>query len=220
MRVLGLFLILMMVTSVAMAQGTAIEVPKTCDAEFHDVLRSKAWMEAQREVEVAEEIILSPDSILMYSCFKDYAKDFAKASVFGENLSKHIDDLFSGVPMNCVNMENIWKIVRCSDADKGRFFKDLAELKDTDTRSCSAENKGNRDQDWTEAYEKLFPQSQSGVRPVDEGGYDPVDPFLKEMIGQCSETLHIETGVLLDEPKVTDAVCLAPGCYADGGSCK
>lgn len=36
-----------------------------------DVVEARAWMEGQREVEIAERLILKPDSVLEYSCFDD-----------------------------------------------------------------------------------------------------------------------------------------------------
>ncbi|MCB1532625.1 MAG: hypothetical protein KDJ35_07135 [Alphaproteobacteria bacterium] len=41
----------------------------SCDTQVYDVLSDRAWMEGQREMEVAEKLILKPDSVLEYSCF-------------------------------------------------------------------------------------------------------------------------------------------------------
>ena len=41
----------------------------SCDVETWEVLKNRAWMEGEREVEMAEVLILKPDSVLEYSCF-------------------------------------------------------------------------------------------------------------------------------------------------------
>lgn len=44
-------------------------VPPSCDAEYYQVLRNRAFLEGTREVEAAQRIILKADSVLEYSCF-------------------------------------------------------------------------------------------------------------------------------------------------------
>lgn len=57
--------------SVLSAPVCAEVVPGTsCDVEVYDVLSERAWLEGQREVEVAQQLILKPDSVLEYSCFQ------------------------------------------------------------------------------------------------------------------------------------------------------
>lgn len=53
----------------ASAVAVAAMVSPGCDPEFWDALEARTWMEGEREVEVAERLILKPDSVLEYSCF-------------------------------------------------------------------------------------------------------------------------------------------------------
>lgn len=54
------------------AAGTnAQEIPETCDVEYYEVLRNRSYLEGKREMEVAQRIIIKPDSVLEYSCFND-----------------------------------------------------------------------------------------------------------------------------------------------------
>ncbi len=50
--------------------GRAFAVlPASCDSEFYDVMEARATLQAKRDVEMAQTIILKPDSVLEYSCF-------------------------------------------------------------------------------------------------------------------------------------------------------
>lgn len=51
------------------------QIPDTCDADYYDVLRARSYVEGKREMEVAQRIILKPDSVLEYSCFNDALND-------------------------------------------------------------------------------------------------------------------------------------------------
>ncbi|MFK7838785.1 MAG: hypothetical protein AB8B83_00505 [Bdellovibrionales bacterium] len=54
----------------AHAQWSA-NVPATCDPGFADVIEARSYMEASREIEMAQTLILKPDSVLEYSCFNN-----------------------------------------------------------------------------------------------------------------------------------------------------
>ncbi len=49
----------------------AQDLPESCDSNFNDVMHARARIEAMREMEVAQALILKPDSVLEYSCFDD-----------------------------------------------------------------------------------------------------------------------------------------------------
>lgn len=44
-------------------------VPPSCDADYYQILRDRAFLEGTREMEAAQRIILKADSVLEYSCF-------------------------------------------------------------------------------------------------------------------------------------------------------
>ncbi len=60
-----------------------------CDPEFYDVMAARSWLEGQREVEVAERLILKPDSVLEYSCFDDRVGELGAGAnlMFSDNVS-------------------------------------------------------------------------------------------------------------------------------------
>lgn len=51
-----------------------------CDENIWNTITARAWMEAQREVEISQSIITRPDSVLELSCFDSFA-DHASKSV-------------------------------------------------------------------------------------------------------------------------------------------
>jgi hypothetical protein len=48
--------------------GAAI-APSPCDPQYYDSLRSRAWLEAQREITQNQNLIVKPDSVMEYTCF-------------------------------------------------------------------------------------------------------------------------------------------------------
>jgi hypothetical protein len=75
----GLFLL---IPSLAIA---ADEVAPTCDITVQNQMKQQAFLEGQREMEIAQRLILKSDSVLEYSCFKEEADNWgAKAGIFSD----------------------------------------------------------------------------------------------------------------------------------------
>ncbi len=55
--------------SVPISTPFADPVPPTCDPNFWDVLKDRAWMEGQRQITQNNNLIARPDSVLSLSCF-------------------------------------------------------------------------------------------------------------------------------------------------------
>jgi hypothetical protein len=57
-------------------------VPATspCDPTYYESLKSRAWLEAQREVTTNEIAIFKPDSVLQYTCFDRFLNELAANS--------------------------------------------------------------------------------------------------------------------------------------------
>ncbi len=73
----------------AKSGGTAISggnyTTTACDGNFMNQIYARAFMEAQREVLMSEQIIHKPDSVLEYTCFDQYIGLAAE----------HLDEIFS-----------------------------------------------------------------------------------------------------------------------------
>jgi hypothetical protein len=67
----------------AVFAGVAPAIPPTCDTNFWDVLRARAWEEANREITQNQNLIAKPDSVLQYICFDSYMEHLARYSENG-----------------------------------------------------------------------------------------------------------------------------------------
>jgi hypothetical protein len=56
----------------------------SCDPQYMDALEARAWMEAQREISMNQNLILKPDSVLEYSCFESFLDHVAGQNLFSE----------------------------------------------------------------------------------------------------------------------------------------
>lgn len=198
-------------------------LPETCDAKLHDLMRSRAWMEAQREVEVAETLILKPTSVLAYSCFGDQIADAKGTTIFQEDIDGNIGGVFSGMSFSCSAMADIFTSARCTDVDGATLFPSLNDLVGSDIRpNCSGHNSA-RNSNWTSANDIVF---AAPPRAVDQGGLDKVTADFDKLDGtQCASTYSFTTGVVFKYVKdkalqtKTAGVCLAPGCVYNGSTC-
>ena len=77
---LAVFCALMMIASPAKAQ------PASCDPNYWNALKARAWMEAQREISQNQNLIYKPDSVLELTCFENFNRALAAAafSLFSE----------------------------------------------------------------------------------------------------------------------------------------
>ncbi|MGH1377552.1 MAG: hypothetical protein ACRBB3_01905 [Alphaproteobacteria bacterium] len=68
--------------------GVGGDERNTCDPEFWDVLKDRAWMEAQRELTQNQNLIPRPDSVLEMTCFDSFL----------DELGSHADSNFPSNP--------------------------------------------------------------------------------------------------------------------------
>lgn len=110
-----------------------------CDPAFMSAMQDKAWMEAQREIMIAESTIAKPDSVFALSCFGQLAKNTGTGGFSGGTSSTMTDNVTSFVKAafssyggghltgfdnnsdsltNCGLMAQIWNAARCTNADR------------------------------------------------------------------------------------------------------
>lgn len=79
---LGIFLALSgMLWGMSLAPSWADRgLPASCDSAFMNVMEARATMEGEREIEMAETLILKPDSVLAYSCFSGELRNLSTAA--------------------------------------------------------------------------------------------------------------------------------------------
>ncbi len=78
--------------------------PQPCDPGFYDQMRSRAWLEAEREIMQNQNLIFKPDSVLEYTCFDHFV---AKAAWEGGDIFTHTT-YFGGVPL--IERESVYAL--------------------------------------------------------------------------------------------------------------
>jgi hypothetical protein len=58
-----------------------------CDPQYYESLKSRAWLEAQREITQNQNLIFKPDSVMEYTCFDKFMDILAEEAenMFSEN---------------------------------------------------------------------------------------------------------------------------------------
>ena len=67
------------------AQSFSQQADTPCDPDYFDSLKSRAWLEAQREITQNQNLIFKPDSVFEYTCF----------DLFLNEIADHAKDMFS-----------------------------------------------------------------------------------------------------------------------------
>ncbi len=215
-------------------------VPATCDQDFLDVMEARAWMEGKREMEVAQRLILKPDSVLEYSCFNTRADQLQGANLFSKpgrphslkilvtaSLNNYLDNFwhsYGGGTVSggsgCGVMRYVWDKLKCVDFDQNMFIS-FSEIAGNDPRTVPEEcSEPSRADKWNTAIAATNPAPES---PPESGGIETVNLFLDRLNPNCSNALAIPTGIEVSYAGVPGSfeehVCTAPGCSYDGSSC-
>ncbi len=70
----------LMIAGVEEKPACAAAAASACDPDYYDVLESRAWLEAQREITQNQNVISKPDSVLRYSCYVKRLVDLQKVT--------------------------------------------------------------------------------------------------------------------------------------------
>ncbi len=214
-----------MILAGAVGGNSALAANASCDDDFRDVLKARAWMSAKREVETAERLILKADSVMEYTCHLDrIAGDTRTAAnnFLNSNFGGNYAGGMHGNGGTCVDMSTIWHFLKCQDFDEVNF-RTFSELGGADPRSFApACNEADRANKWTTSIAAAAP---AAVTPAASGGMDAVTTYLSEMTwlvaGDCQGVEPISTGVMANNTPggggtdYMDKVCPVPGCYFD-----
>jgi len=241
--IFGIYMVLVMLVlpfSVAKAEPPAI--PATCDEDFWGVMDARAWMEGKREMEVAQRLILKPDSVLEYSCFAKRGQKLQNVNLFGKPersfdlrilvssaLNAYINNNFGHKygggstnlnGTNCSVMGQVWDALKCVNLDKDMFIK-FEDVVDGDPRNLPEQcDEPGRADKWNAAIGAVAPEPKS---PPESGGVEKVNTFLDLLNPNCSAAMEIPTGVLVTrfsgEEVFPEVICSAPGCTYNGSNC-
>lgn len=269
----GMYFLLFVFAALFSFSHNAWSQNAACDPDYYESLESRAWMEAQREIEQNQNLIVKPDSVLEYTCFNGFGDELAQhafdmfsetdewsppvilppdsmdnaltnlvgtslktyqeanfnhKSLGGRGINKHqFSGTISGGTYTCDQMDKIWQ--KSPQTAKCYNFQTLSHdsfftFKDYETEKVRAlPQECNVDPRWADQNKKALGKYigyADGDTPWDE---DREFKYL-DMTKACAQSPKIITGLKVIKTP-TDAgtpeyVCLIPGCYYDGGTCK
>lgn len=238
-------LCLMGLTGTSLPARAADVVGPGCDPAFMEAMKSKAWMEAQREIMIAQSQIAKPDSVFALGCFGAFSNSNGTGSFssgtkydISGKVSSYVSTAFphsyggghysgagsnSGSNSDCGLMQTIWNLARCSDSPTTQ----LASL-----QSVSGYNRGTFPQACDLAKtEKTWSTNKTtiyGTKTAKKSvgaAFDDIDMKLfTDKTAAVSLTSGktcadgIPTGIKMGD--VAEVVCPNPGCYPSAGKCE
>jgi hypothetical protein len=126
-------------TGISVASAAPMDGYQSCDTEYWDSMKNRAWLEAEREIVQNQHLIFKPDSVLEYTCFQDWTLTSAAGSggIFsGGTLSGRLNSLVLGgsagvnqylnnnfghdmlggrepIAVSCSVMAQVWQAAKC-----------------------------------------------------------------------------------------------------------
>ncbi len=123
----------------------AAPIDPACDPKFMERMKERAWMEAQREIMIAQSVIAKPDSVFALGCFgkwwdifqdpnvlaygkgpdgkiKGFVSSFLGAS-FNHNFGGGHSTITKQVDANnCAVMGQLWDFAKCANLSTGQML--------------------------------------------------------------------------------------------------
>lgn len=170
------------ILSAALPGSALSDVPSAagtpCDPHFWSTMKSRAWLEAQRELTQNQNLIFKPDSVFEYTCFKGFL------------------DLMAGEGSNMFNETEHWDNSSLNDPSSPdpalAFDKSLEDLVNEDLRGWLYSNfgytRGHPD------YFALLGGRLNADAPTFGSGIDYLDP-LDNPVGSGNYTCSIMQNV-------------------------
>lgn len=208
-----------------------------CDATFMNAIKQKAWMEAQREIMIAQSIIAKPDSVFVLGCFEHWYDElniqfsngtkYNIASVVSNYVSSAFPHSLGGGHYSgsqsfndCSIMSNLWNQARCSNLGSGAG--QLGTLTD-----MSSYNRGSFPTSCGSGGSWSGPLNTFKTKSAGSSvgaGFDDMNLFGSVTLpvseaGSCSA--GIPTGVKIStgaNASIDEIVCPNPGCTPNGAS--
>lgn len=218
-----------------------------CDPAFMKAMKSKAWMEAQREIMIAQSQIAKPDSVFALGCFGAFSSASGTGSFTGGtkyDISNKVKDYvnkafahpyggghYDGAEKNngnntdCGLMQTIWNLARCSDFDpSSKQFSSLQTISGYDRsafpKACDVAKTATA---WSTNKTTIY-GTKTAKKSVG-AAFDDIDMKLfTDKTAAVSLTSGekcadgIPTGIKMGD--VAEVICPNPGCYPSAGKCE
>ncbi|MDB2683035.1 hypothetical protein N9Z27_02145 [Alphaproteobacteria bacterium] len=138
------FILFLAIAVPAMAQGGGggqenKGIPDSCNPDVMEVMNLRAKLEGEREMEVAQALILRPDSVLEYSCFAENVKLLGASAenMFSGNKPPN-RDLFYGQPPDFTPKDAYQPTIRSEQGPKPeKEGQDSEGIKETSAQDSS-----------------------------------------------------------------------------------
>lgn len=233
---------LFLVAACLLSTGTvsAQTVGPGCDPAFMKAIQDKAWMEAQREIMIAQTTIAKPDSVFSLGCFGGMTSGFKVGFGTGTNdfdYGKSIDDgLKSGFnhshggghygtgsnsdTSKCDSMSKLWDAARSADLPSDS--KLLGTVKDISKYDRGAFPTPKTPVGFDGPIKTIYDPKTAGKSVG--SGFDDMSLFTKVTAplslagGTCADGIPTGISIGVSGGARPEIVCPNPGCVSDGTS--
>ncbi len=235
---------LVAIGTISLCLSGAVQADPACDATFMNAMKQKAWMEAQREIMIAQSVIAKPDSVFALGCFGAFRNSYLSSITFSNStgyangvvtadinnyLGASFNHAYGGghdpnvgspntLSNNCALMLNLWNDARCSNLSMDKI-QTLLETSTEDglLRGAFPASCGNAGP-WAtplNTFSTKVASKSVGAAFDDMNLFLGVTaPLSQIQSGQCAA--GIPTGVMLGDASNHEIVCPNPGCVPNG----
>lgn len=232
-----------------MKPACATTVGPGCDATFMTAIKRKAWMEAQREIMIAQSIIAKPDTVFALGCINHWYSNSGIGQFSGSagvySLSSKVDTYITAAfrhtlggghysgnqeTGNCGLMQTLWNAARCASSTIALDTAQLRTLPEISSYNSGAYpivcdvsgswgSTGSTSTPLGMFYGAHVPNQSVGATFNDMNLFSSVTLPLSEA-GSCSA--GIPTGVSIStgaSSSIDEIICPNPGCASNGTTC-
>lgn len=242
-------LCLMGLTGTSLPARAADVVGPGCDPTFMEAMKSKAWMEAQREIMIAQSQIAKPDSVFALGCFGSFSSDSRTGSFssgissqyqIGNKVEKYVKAAFAhpyggghydgaeknnGNNTDCGLMQTIWNLARCADFDpSSKQFSSLQTISGYDRsafpKACDVAKTAKT---WSTNKNTIYGTKAAGKSVG--AAFDDID---MKLFTNKTAAVSLTSGKTCADGiptgikmgDVAEVICPNPGCYPSAGKCE
>lgn len=242
----SLALTAVMVSSLGLSlnNANAQTVGPGCDPAFMASMQKKGWMEAQREIMIAQATIAKPDSVFSLGCFGNFTSGFKVTFGKGDNdydykdaLGKYVSAAFnhtyggghysgnnSSSNTSCADMQNLWNAARCANLDQpSKLLGTLTDISNYDrgafpqacTNPTAYGSAGTASSPIGTFFGAKVANKSVGADFNDMNLFAGVTAPRSQLTSPTTCSKGIATGVIFGAD-LPEIICPNPGCVSDG----
>lgn len=242
----SLALTALMVSSLGLSlnPANAQTVGPGCDPAFMKAMQQKAWMEAEREIMIAQTTIAKPDTVFSLGCFGNFTNGFNISFTNNNNydyrgkISTYVNAAFrhtyggghytgsnNSNNTSCGDMLSLWNAARKADLDQpSKLLGTLQDIATYDRGSFPTPYTpvgfgaaGSAGTALGTFYGAKVASKSVGANFDDMNLFAGVTAPLSQLSTPRTCAKGIATGVMFGENK-PEIICPNPGCVSDGAT--